>query len=367
MKQSQVRVIGIGGAGGSAVGRLVQAGLGSLQLAVADTDQVALNDSAVPTRIRFGDKLTGGRGADGNPRVGERGAEESAEDFFHFCYGADLVFVVAGLGGGTGTGAAPVVAEIAQNCGALTIGVVTKPFVFEGARRRHRAEQSLARLQEKIHALIVLPCERVLRIVEKRTSVEAGFGRADAYVCEAVRAIAQLVVEPTLIRLDLDDLRSVLADGGPALFTTADSRGLQRATDAALAAIASPVPEAPLEGARGALISIRAGPDLMLHEIHVAAKVVRSALSSQANVAFGAAIDAGLVDTLRVSVVAVHDRLPPPPDVLSCPLGPRSPGDGDAAEPLAPGRVPRRPRPGSLSGDVRLWPPRPPSDQRAEE
>jgi cell division protein FtsZ len=326
-----------------------------------------LNSSAAPARIVLGDRLTGGRGADGNPSVGERAAEESAEDIFGFCHGAALMFVVAGLGGGTGTGAAPVVAEIAQNCGALTIGVATRPFAFEGARRRQIAQHGLARLQEKSHALIVIPCERLLRAVEKRTSVEAAFQQVAAYVCEAVRAIAQLVVEPALIGLDLDDLRSLLADGGPALFTTADGRGLQRATDTARAAIASPVLDVSLEAARGAIISIRGGPSLALDEIGVVVDVMRSAMSPQAHTVFGAVIDPELADTLRVSVVAVYDRLPPPPDVLSYHLGPRSPGGGDTPGPLAPARVPRRPRPGSLSGDVQLEVPRRPFQEQPED
>ncbi|HEY7061203.1 MAG TPA: cell division protein FtsZ, partial [Chloroflexota bacterium] len=236
--------------------------------------------------------------------VGERAAEESAEELFHLCSGADMVFIAAGMGGGTGTGASPVVAEIAQNCGALTVGVVTKPFSFEGARRRQSADQGLSRLKEKVNTLITIPNERLLQVVEKRTSVETAFMIVDDVLRQGIQGISELITEPGLINLDFADVKTIMSEAGSALMAIGRGSGEARAADAARMAISSPLLDVSMEGARGVLLNITGGTDLTLNEINEAAEVIKQAADSEANIIFGAVVDPRLQDEVKLTVIA---------------------------------------------------------------
>jgi cell division protein FtsZ len=301
---ARILVVGVGGGGSNAVNRMIQAGVRGVEFAAVNTDMQALHRSEAPTRIGIGDKLTRGLGAGGNPTIGERAAEESAEDLFHLCSGADMVFITAGMGGGTGTGAAPVVAEIAQNCGALTVGVVTKPFNFEGARRRQSAESGLARLKEKVNTLITIPNEKLLQVVEKRTSIETAFMIVDDVLRQGIQGISELITEPGLINLDFADVKTVMSEPGSALMAIGRGSGENRAADAARMAISSPLLDISMDGARGVLLNITGGGDLTLNEINEAADFIRQAADSEANIIFGAVVDPRMQDEVKLTVIA---------------------------------------------------------------
>ncbi len=301
---ARILVIGAGGGGSNAVNRMIQAGVRGIEFAAVNTDQQALHRSEAPIRIPLGEKLTRGLGAGGNPTIGERAAEESAEELFHLCSQADMVFIAAGMGGGTGTGASPVVAEIAQQCGALTVGVVTKPFNFEGARRRQAAEQGLARLKEKVNTLITIPNERLLQVVEKRTSIEAAFMIVDDVLRQGIQGISELITEPGLINLDFADVKTVMSEAGSALMAIGRGSGENRAADAARMAISSPLLEITMDGARGVLLNITGGPDLTLNEINEAAELIRQAADPEANIIFGAVVDPRMQDEVKLTVIA---------------------------------------------------------------
>jgi cell division protein FtsZ len=300
----KILVLGVGGGGGRVVERMIQEDVRGVDFAVINTDVTALDRSTAPNRIDIGEKLTRGLGAGGNPSVGERAAEESAEELFHLCSGADMVFIAAGMGGGTGTGASPVVAEIAQNCGALTVGVVTKPFSFEGARRRQSADQGLSRLKEKVNTLITIPNERLLQVVEKRTSVETAFMIVDDVLRQGIQGISELITEPGLINLDFADVKTIMSEAGSALMAIGRGSGEARAADAARMAISSPLLDVSMEGARGVLLNITGGTDLTLNEINEAAEVIKQAADSEANIIFGAVVDPRLQDEVKLTVIA---------------------------------------------------------------
>src|SRR5579875_1827442 len=276
---------------------MIQAGVRGVEFAALNTDQQALQRSEAPIRIAIGEKLTRGLGAGGNPSIGERAAEESAEELFHLCSQADMVFIAAGMGGGTGTGASPVVAEIAQSCGALTVAVVTKPFNFEGARRRQIAEQGLARLKDKVNTLITIPNERLLQIVEKRTSIETAFMIVDDVLRQGIQGISELITEPGLINLDFANVKTIMSEAGSALMAIGRGTGDNRAADAARAAISSPLLDISMEGARGVRLNITGGPDLTLNEINEAA-------DPEANIIFGAVVDPRMQDEVKLTVIA---------------------------------------------------------------
>jgi cell division protein FtsZ len=363
----RIVVVGVGGGGCKVVNRLLEAGPRGVECAAVGTDVQALHRSEAPTRISIGEKLTRGLGAGGNPSMGERAAEESAEALFEICSSADLVFVVAGMGGGTGTGAAPVVAEIAQGCGALTIGVVTKPFSFEGARRRQTAEQGLVRLKEKADTLVIIPCERLLQVVEKRTSIETAFMIVDDVLRQGIQGISELITEPGLINLDFADVKTIMSEAGSALMAIGRGSGEARAADAARMAISSPLLDVSMEGARGVLLNITGGADLTLNEINEAAEVIRQAADQEANIIFGAIVDPRMQDEVKLTVIAMDFATQSqPPDRPGGPRFPswrprddpgrrrwRPPQDDSGGMP-AGSREPRRPRPGSLSGAVEL-------------
>ncbi len=301
---ARILVIGVGGGGSNAVNRMIQAGVRGVEFAAINTDLQALHRSEAPIRIGIGEKLTRGLGAGGNPSVGERAAEESAEEIFHLCSQADMVFIAAGMGGGTGTGASPVVAEIAQSCGALTVGVVTKPFAFEGARRRQVAEEGLARLKEKVNTLITIPNERLLQIVEKRTSIETAFMIVDDVLRQGIQGISELITEPGLINLDFADVKTIMSEAGSALMAIGRGTGENRAADAARMAISSPLLDVSMEGARGVLLNITGGTDLTLSEINEAAELIRQAADPEANIIFGAVVDPRMQDEVKITVIA---------------------------------------------------------------
>jgi len=301
---ARILVIGVGGGGSNAVNRMIQAGVRGIEFAAVNTDLQALHRSEAPIRIGLGEKLTRGLGAGGNPTIGERSAEESAEELFHLCSQADMVFITAGMGGGTGTGASPIVAEIAQQCGALTVGVVTKPFNFEGARRRQSAEQGLARLKEKVNTLITIPNERLLQVVEKRTSIEAAFMIVDDVLRQGIQGISELITETGLINLDFADVKTIMSEAGSALMAIGRGTGENRAADAAKMAISSPLLDVSMEGARGVLLNITGAPDLTLNEINEAAELIRQAADSEANIIFGAVVDPRMQDEVKLTVIA---------------------------------------------------------------
>ena len=299
-----IRVIGIGGGGSNAVNRMIAEGLKGVEFISVNTDGQALQLSKSPVRIQIGDKLTKGLGAGGRAEVGEKAAEESQDDLYSAIEGADMVFVTAGMGGGTGTGAAPVVAELAREAGALTIGVVTRPFTFEGAMRRRNAEEGLARLKEHVDTLIVVPNDRLLDVSDKKTTITDAFRVADDVLRQGIQGISELITVPGLINLDFADVRTIMANGGAALMAVGRASGDNRAIQAAEQAIASPLLDVTIDGAQGVLFSVTGGSDLMLGEVNEAAAVIQRMAHPEANIIFGAVIDDTLQDTIQITVVA---------------------------------------------------------------
>lgn len=297
-------VLGIGGAGSNAVDRMIAGGLRGVEFVALNTDQQALARSCAPRRIRLGERLTHGLGAGGDAALGTRAGEESAEEILEVCRGADMAFIAAGMGGGTGTGAAAVVARIAREAGALTVGVVTKPFAFEGSRRRRTAEDGLATLRDRLHTLIVIPNDRVLQVIDKRTSVEGAFSVVDDVLRQGIQGISELITRPGLINLDFADVKSVMAESGIALMAIGSASGDERAVAAAQQAMASPLLDLSMQGARGVLFNVTGGPDLTLAEINRAADIIRRAADSDANIIFGAVIDDSLAGEIRITVIA---------------------------------------------------------------
>jgi cell division protein FtsZ len=269
-----------------------------------NTDAQALMLSNAPKRVRIGEKLTKGLGSGGHPDTGCKAAEESGDELYEVLRGADMVFLTAGMGGGTGTGATPVVASIARELGALTIGVVTRPFTFEGSRRRTVAEEGIARLKEEVDTLIVIPNDRLLQIVEKRVSLQDAFGIADDVLRQGIQGISELITVPGLINLDFADVRSIMSEGGAALMAVGRGAGEARASEAAQEAISSKLLDVTIDGARGILFNITGGEDLSLFEVNEAAEIIRETAHPEANIIFGAVIDEALGDEVRITVVA---------------------------------------------------------------
>jgi cell division protein FtsZ len=299
-----IKVVGIGGGGVNAINRMIEVGLKGVEFIAINTDAQALLMSDADVKLDVGRELTRGLGAGANPEVGRKAAEDHRDEIEEVLRGADMVFVTAGEGGGTGTGGAPVVASIARSLGALTIGVVTRPFNFEGRRRGGQAEDGIARLREEVDTLIVIPNDRLLSISDKQVSVLDAFKSADQVLLSGVQGITDLITTPGLINLDFADVKSVMADAGSALMGIGSARGDDRAMMAAEAAISSPLLEASIDGARGVLLSISGGSDLGLFEINHAAQMVAEAAHPEANIIFGAVIDDALGDEVRVTVIA---------------------------------------------------------------
>jgi cell division protein FtsZ len=300
-----IKVVGVGGGGTNAVNRMVDAGLRGVEFIAANTDSQALQMCDADIKLNIGHELTKGLGAGANPDVGHGAAAESRDDIKEALKGADMVFVTAGEGGGTGTGAAPVIAEIAKNeIGALTVGVVTRPFSFEGANRNRQAEDGIQRLREQVDTLIVIPNEKLLGVVERRTTIIEAFREADNVLRQGVQGITDLITIPGLINLDFADVRTIMHDAGTALMGIGSGSGETRAVDAAKAAVSSPLLEASVEGATGILLNITGGHDLGLFEVNEAAEIVSAAADANSNIIFGAVIDDSMGDDVRVTVIA---------------------------------------------------------------
>jgi cell division protein FtsZ len=299
-----IKVVGIGGGGVNAINRMIEVGLKGVEFIAINTDAQALLMSDADVKLDVGRELTRGLGAGANPDVGRKAAEDHREEIEEVLKGADMVFVTAGEGGGTGTGGAPVVANIARSLGALTIGVVTRPFTFEGRRRASQAEEGIAALREEVDTLIVIPNDRLLSISDRQVSVLDAFKSADQVLLSGVQGITDLITTPGLINLDFADVKSVMSEAGSALMGIGSARGDDRAVAAAEMAISSPLLEASIDGARGVLLSISGGSDLGLFEINEAAQLVSEAAHPEANIIFGAVIDDALGDEVRVTVIA---------------------------------------------------------------
>jgi cell division protein FtsZ len=305
VSHAKILVIGVGGGGGNAVNTMISGNLDGVEFVVANTDMQALEANMAPHKIQLGNALTKGLGAGANPDVGRRSAEESMQHIADVIAGADMVFVTAGMGGGTGTGAAPVIAQIARDCGALTVGVVTKPFGFEGKKRAKQAVEGIDRLSAAVDTLIVIPNNRLLALVGQQTSMVDAFRKADSVLLNAVQGISDLMTVPGLINVDFADVRTIMAGMGRALMGTGVGSGKRRATEAAETAISSPLLEdVSIEGATGILINITGGPDLTLHEVNEASSLIQQAAHEDANIIFGSVIDPNLSDELRITVIA---------------------------------------------------------------
>ncbi len=301
---ANIKVIGVGGGGNNAVNRMINAGLKGVEFISVNTDAQALQMALANNKIQIGAKLTKGLGAGANPDIGQKAAEESKEDIEQALKGADMVFVTAGMGGGTGTGAAPVVAEVAKDLGALTVGVVTKPFTFEGKKRMQQAEIGIENLKDKVDTLITIPNDRLLQVVEKNTSIVEAFRIADDVLRQGVQGISDLIAVPGLINLDFADVKTIMKETGSALMGIGRASGDNRAMEAARGAISSPLLETSIEGARGVLLNITGGASLGLFEVNEAAEIIAQAADPEANIIFGAVIDERMEDEVRVTVIA---------------------------------------------------------------
>ncbi|MBW1604011.1 cell division protein FtsZ [Streptomyces sp. JJ66] len=340
-----IKVVGIGGGGVNAINRMIEVGLKGVEFIAINTDAQALLMSDADVKLDVGRELTRGLGAGANPDVGRKAAEDHREEIEEVLKGADMVFVTAGEGGGTGTGGAPVVANIARSLGALTIGVVTRPFTFEGRRRANQAEDGIAGLRDEVDTLIVIPNDRLLSISDRQVSVLDAFKSADQVLLSGVQGITDLITTPGLINLDFADVKSVMSEAGSALMGIGSARGDDRAVAAAEMAISSPLLEASIDGARGVLLSISGGSDLGLFEINEAAQLVSEAAHPEANIIFGAVIDDALGDEVRVTVIAAgFDGGQPPAKNREKVLGSYS-GKDEAAAPPRPVTAPEPERP----------------------
>ena len=303
---ASIRVVGVGGAGSNAINRMIAEGVRGVDFVAVNTDNQALSLSDAPVRVRIGDKLTRGLGAGGYSDQGEKAANESLEEIQSVLQGADMVFVTAGMGGGTGTGAAPVVARVAREIGALTIGVVTRPFHFEGSRRSLSADQGIQQLQQYVDTLIVIPNDRLLDITDKRMSLHESFQLADDVLRQGIQGITELITVPGLINLDFADVKTIMTQGGAALMAVGRGTGEDRARIAAEQAISSRLLDVTIDGAQGVLFNITGGTTLSLYEVNLAAEVIRETTHPDANVIFGAVIDEEMGDEVRITVIATR-------------------------------------------------------------
>lgn len=299
-----IKVIGVGGAGNNAVNRMIEAGIRNVEFIAVNTDRQTLNESKASSKIQIGEKLTRGLGAGANPDIGSQAAEESRAEIAEVLKGADMVFVTAGMGGGTGTGAAPVVAATAKEMGILTIGVVTKPFTFEGKKRLAQAERGVASLKGKVDTLVVIPNDKLLQVIDRKTSMIEAFRMADDVLRQGVQGISDLISVPGVINLDFADVRTIMLNQGMAHMGIGCASGENRAEDAAKQAIQSPLLETSIEGARGIIINITGGSDMGLHEANTAAELVQRSADPEANIIFGTVIDESMGDEIQITVIA---------------------------------------------------------------
>ncbi len=301
---ASIKVVGVGGSGGNAVMRMIQAKLRGIEFIAVNTDAQALSHNEAPVKIQIGKDSTRGLGAGADPEVGRKAAEENKEEIYEALKGSDMVFVTCGMGGGTGTGAAPLVAQIAKELGALTVGVVTKPFTFEGIRRKKMADLGIEELKDKVDTLITIPNDRLLQVIDKKTTLADAFGIVDDVLRQGVQGIADLITLHGLINVDFADVRTIMTDAGSALMGIGRGSGDNRAIEAARAAIDSPLLELSIEGAKGILFNITGGPDLGMYEIDEAAKVITEAADPEANIIFGSIIDEAMAGEVKITVIA---------------------------------------------------------------
>ncbi|NES75535.1 MULTISPECIES: cell division protein FtsZ [unclassified Okeania] len=301
---AKIKVIGVGGGGGNAVNRMIASEVSGIEFWTVNTDAQALTLSNAPKRLQLGQKLTRGLGAGGNPAIGQKAAEESRDEIANALDHPDLVFITAGMGGGTGTGAAPVIAEIAKEAGSLTVGIVTRPFTFEGRRRITQADEGVAALQSRVDTLIVIPNNRLLSVINEQTPVQEAFRIADDILRQGIQGISDIITVPGLVNVDFADVRAVMADAGSALMGIGMGSGKSRAREAANMAISSPLLESSVEGARGVVFNITGGTDLTLHEVNTAAETIYEVVDPNANIIFGAVIDEKLQGEIKITVIA---------------------------------------------------------------
>ncbi len=299
-----IKVIGVGGAGNNAVNRMIEADIKGVDFIAVNTDRQALQISKAKTKIQIGEKITRGLGAGANPDIGAQAAEESKAEVAEVLRGADMVFVTAGMGGGTGTGAAPIVAQAAKEMGILTIGVVTKPFTFEGKKRLSQAERGIESLKGKVDTLVVIPNDKLLQIVDRKTSIIEAFKMADDVLRQGVQGISDLIAIPGLVNLDFADVKTIMLNQGMAHMGVGSASGENRAEDAAKEAIQSPLLETSIEGAKGVIINITGGDSLGLHEVNTAAELVQRSVDPEANIIFGTVTDETMGDEIRITVIA---------------------------------------------------------------
>lgn len=314
---AKIKVIGVGGGGGNAVNRMIASDVVGVEFWSFNTDAQALLQSSASKRFQMGQKLTRGLGAGGNPAIGQKAAEESRDDIAAAVEGADLVFITAGMGGGTGTGAAPIIAEVAKEAGALTVGIVTRPFTFEGRRRGQQAEEGIAGLQSRVDTLIVIPNDKLLSVISEQTPVQEAFRVADDILRQGVQGISDIIMIPGLVNVDFADIRAVMADAGSAMMGIGIGSGKSRAREAAMTAISSPMLETSVEGASGVVFNITGGEDMTLHEVNAAAETIYEVVDQNANIIFGAVIDPKMDGEIRITVIATgftpktHPAIPP--------------------------------------------------------
>jgi cell division protein FtsZ len=319
---ARIKVVGVGGGGCNAVDRMIDEGLQGVDFVAVNTDAQALMLSQAPSRVRVGEKLTRGLGSGGDPEVGRKATEESAEELYAVLKGADMVFITAGMGGGTGTGGAAVVAQIAKEVGALTIGVVTRPFTFEGSRRIQSAESGISRLKEQADTLIVIPNDRLLQIVDKRANLQQAFRMADDVLRQGVQGISELITVPGLINLDFADVRTIMSEGGAALMAVGSATGEEAARMAAEQAISSQLLDITIDGARGILFNVTGGSDLTLFDVNQAAAIIKETAHPDVNLIFGAVIDPSMGENVRVTVIATgFERTGVPRRLMESPGG----------------------------------------------
>ncbi|HEX5415974.1 MAG TPA: cell division protein FtsZ [Chloroflexota bacterium] len=338
---ANIKVVGVGGGGSNAVTRMIQAEVRGIEFIAINTDAQALARTDADRKIHIGDKLTKGLGAGGVPAVGTKAAEETSDQIYEALKDADMVFITAGMGGGTGTGAAPVVAQIAQEVGALTIGVVTRPFDFEGARRKANADEGISSLKERVDTLIVIPNDRIFQVVDKKVPFEQAFRVVDEVLHHGIQGIAELITVPGIINLDFADVKAIMSKAGSALMAIGRANGDDRAVLAAQSAIASPLLDVSITGAKGVLFNVIGGSDMTLYEINEAAAVIRKAADPEANIIFGAVVDPRLTDEIKITVIATgfdgkSAAVAPAPTIVPTTLKQPSREREQSAERLAP-------------------------------
>ncbi len=345
---AKIKVIGVGGGGSNAINRMIESGLKGVEFIAVNTDAQALLHSMAPKRMQIGEKLTRGLGAGARPEIGEKAAEENRDELLEALQGADMVFITAGMGGGTGTGAAPIVAECAREVGALTVGVVTKPFTFEGRKRLQKADGGIANLKQHVDTIITIPNDRLLQVVDKKTPIMEAFRIADDVLRQGVKGISDLIAVPGLINLDFADVQSIMSNAGSALMGIGEGSGENAAVIAAKAAIESPLLETSIDGARGVLLNITGAADkLSMFEVNEAMVTVQEAASVDANIIFGAALDDTLGDTVRVTVIATG---------FDDPDAPVGVAPADASQVVQPTSIPKPQevfRPSTI--DIPVW------------